>query len=110
MKETLVKDWTRMRGDTWAFRMAVNDETLTISEIHFSCKRRKTDQNYIFHRTITNGGVTLDSDGKYTLKASPSDMDIAAGKYFYDVQVDIGNDVFTPLTGMVTVVEDVTDE
>ena len=109
MKETLFKDWTRMRGDTFSMRMKSADENFVIDEIHFSCKKRKTDQNYIFHKTITNGGVTLDSDGFYTLKASPTDMDIAEGKYYYDVQVDSGSDVFTPLAGMLIIVKDVTE-
>lgn len=110
MKETLFKDWTVMRGDTFSMRMKNTDSEFLISEIHFSCKKRKTDLNYVFHKTITNGGVTLDSDGYYTLKATPSDMDIEEGKYYYDVEVDSGNDVYTPITGALIVVRDVTNE
>lgn len=110
MRETMFKDWTKMRGDTFAMRMRNTDSQFQIDEIHFSCKKNKTDQNYVFHKTITNGGVTLDSDGYYTMKATPSDMDIPEGKYFYDVQVDSDDDAFTPLTGTLTVLEGVTDD
>lgn len=110
MRETMFKDWTKVRGDTFAMRMRNTDSEFVIAEIHFSCKKRKSDLNYVFHKTITNGGVTLDSDGMYTMKATPSDMDIPEGKYFYDVQVDSGSDVFTPLEGTLTVVEGVTNE
>ena len=109
MKETMIKDFTVVRGDTFSMRMKSLDDELDIDEIHFSCKKRKTDTDYVFHKTMDNGGVTYDSDGLYTLKASPADMDIAEGIYYYDVQVDFGNDIKTPLMGRVRIIKDVTD-
>lgn len=108
MDNTITRNFDKYRGDTFAIRIKPTDSEYVPDELHLSCKKRKSDTNYVFHKTIANGGVTLDSDGWYTLKATPTDMDLQQGQYHYDVQWDYNDDVFTVMAGMLTIREDVT--
>ena len=91
-----------MIGDTFEVSIeGLSDlSDVTITELHFSCKKAKTDSTYVFHKTIGNG-ITLDGDGVYRCKASPSDTDVDAGKYYYDVVLVYGSDRATLVEGFV---------
>lgn len=100
------------RGDSFGFNFEVadsNDEEVSLDAVHFSCKESPTDANYIFQKTLNNG-ITKLSEGYY-VKIEPADTEELEYKdYYYDLQVTIGDDVYTFLKGKLEIKWDVTKE
>ena len=45
------------------------------------------------------------------IKISPEDTkNMKAGYYYYDIQIKVGDDVFTPLLNQLKIIEDITKE
>lgn len=109
---TTEKDIKLTRGDSFGFNFEVadsNDEEVTLDAVHFSCKEKPTDTTYIFQKTIGNG-ITKLSEGYY-VKIDPADTENLEYKaYYYDLEVTIGDDVFTFLKGKLDIKWDVTKE
>lgn len=102
------------RGDTFAFRAdftGIAPESIT--GIFFTCKKRGTDSdaNAIFQKSFDDGVWPIeDEPGSYWIRVAPADTrEVAKGKYYYDLQFVInGRDVYTPIKGTLTLLQDVT--
>lgn len=100
------KDFTLVRGDTFMFSFRVASE-FEITSITMSCKRYYSDGEYLFQKTLGNG-ITLE-DGTYTVRIAPEDTEqYDYGSYPYDLQIVIGDDVYTVMLGMLIIKPDVT--
>lgn len=100
---------TMVRGDTYAFDLTLNlDESVTVEGIAFSCKKKETDTEYIFTKTLDDG-ITLTEGSTYRVRVAPEDTEgVKAGTYYYDLELKLGDDVYTPLKGTMKIIQDVT--
>lgn len=105
---TKILDIEMVRGDTLEFIVEIKNLVGTVSAVSFGCRANATATNYVFQKTL-GSGITVDSDGKYTVRVAPEDTAAkAAGWYDYDLQFTIGNDVYTPMLGKLHLMQDVT--
>ena len=85
-----------VRGTTNTFNITVLDadgqthELVTGEKIIFGVKRKPADTEFIFTKT----GVK-DTDGTFNVGITPADtIDLAFGRYFYDVGLQSGDNYF----------------
>ena len=100
---------TMTRGDTYAFDCGMPSGIAeSIDTIVFSVKNRPTDRTYVFQKTLEDGIVKKDAY-TYRVRIAPEDTErLAPGKYVYDMQLTIDDDVYTPLSGSIKLVQDIT--
>ncbi len=107
----VTQELSMVRGDTFAFDIVLSDlDGTSISSIFFTAKKKATDATPIFQKSLEDG-ISLLEEGRYRVRVAPMDTDgVAAGKYVYDLQVGIGNDVYTILIGTLQIIQDVTTD
>lgn len=112
----LKKDITMVKGDTMSFGFQIQGlEGSTPSSIVFSCKDDPEDETAIFTSSLLEGGIWLDSQDDdediltYGVRVAPQKTaDLDTGRYFYDLEVAVNNDVFTFMKGRLLIEYDVT--
>lgn len=100
------------RGDTFSFGVKLYELGQELEGAKFTCKLNQDDETPLFQKTLNNGiylaGSDLD-DYSYKVRVAPEDTkDLEPGKYFYDLQIEVNDDVFTILKGVLTLEFDVT--
>ena len=105
-------DITCRKGDTFKLVINVSDSTGTavdLSTYTFEMEVRTTDVTVA--PTIANSAIGKDGTaaGVLTITIPAATMEIASGLYVYDIETIKGGVHQTWLTGVITVVEDVTD-
>ena len=102
---------TMIKGDTLSFNVEVFDqagEPLEVDEAYFTCKKNINGSAKAFQKSL-GSGITYDDD-LLVVRVAPTDTDtLEAGRYFYDLQLVVGSDVYTPMIGVLTIEQDVTD-
>ena len=107
------KDISIIRGDTFAFNFIIND---VLGGAYLSAKTTtdKTDTKYVFQKTLNDGIELIGQEaGQYTyaVRIAPEDTNnLDTGKYYYDLQLEINDDVYTPLMGKINITYDITRE
>ena len=102
------KNITMTRGDTLSFGMEFDGLVQDLDSAYFTCKSNKSDADNVFQKSIDNGITKIDS-GQYVVRVAPSDTkDIEAGKYYYDLEIGVGDDIFTIMHGVLEIIQDVT--
>lgn len=100
---------TMTKGDTLAFNVEVFDEDknpITVDSADFTCKKKVLEGENIFHKALGSG--IIQSDGILSVRVAPSDtMEADAGRYFYDLQIGLGGDIFTIMKGILEIEQDV---
>lgn len=97
------------RGDTLAFGFEIDGVT-DIDTAYFSVKKSEDEVSYSFQKSLNNGIVKVE-DGKYSVRVAPSDTyNLELGQYVYDLEIGVNDDVFTLLSGILTLEYDVTRE
>lgn len=99
------------KGDTLSFGVEIYNLGKNLDSAFFTCKRNYDDEIVLFQKTLGNG-ITLDSveNGNYFYKVRIAPIDtelLELGKYYYDFQIHVNNDVFTILKGVLTLDFDV---
>ena len=104
-----IKNIDLVRGDTLAFDVKVSElGGGSVASMFFSVKKKATDTQYVFQESIGHG-ITLLSGGTYKVRVAPGDTaPLPPGKYAYDLQIGIGQDIYTMLMGTLTLIQDVT--
>lgn len=101
-----------IRGDTLNIQFEIESDTvldLTSEdfEITFSLKRSATDNAYVFQKDKT--AVTSPADNVFVLRVAPEDtVNLIPGYYYYDIQLNIGEDIFTIAIGKFHIAIDIT--
>lgn len=101
-----------IRGDTLNIQFEIESDTvldLTSDnfEITFSLKRSATDKAYVFQKDKT--AVTSPADNVFVLRVAPEDtVKLIPGYYYYDLQLNIGEDIFTIAIGKFHIAIDIT--
>ena len=103
-----------IKGDTFVFDFEIEGLQQDLESCFFSCKKDKTVQEYNFQKSLNNGITKIDITDNlrtYQIKISPEDTkNMKAGYYYYDLQIKVGGDIFTPLLGQLKIIEDITKE
>lgn len=103
-----------IKGDTLVFDFEIEGLKQDLESCFFSCKKDKTSLEYTFQKSLNNGITkidTTDNSRVYQVKISPEDTkNMKAGYYYYDIQIKVGDDVFTPLLNQLKIIEDITKE
>ena len=101
---------TMVKGDTLAFNVQVFDDegqAVTVDSAYMTCKKRPSDTEKVFQKSLTNG--IEQSNGLMLVRVAPEDTkEVDEGEYFYDLQIGIGDDVFTLMIGILTLEQDIT--
>ena len=101
-----------IRGDTVNIQFEIESDTvldLTSDdfEITFSLKRSATNNAYVFQKDKT--AVTSPADNVFILRVAPEDtVNLIPGYYYYDLQLNIGTDVYTIAIGKIHLEIDIT--
>ena len=103
------KSISLIKGDTFTFDLFFSDlENIDIINIFFSVKKEQHDLKYILQKSINNG-ITLIDTLKYRIQLSSEDtQNLNQGRYYYDLQVNLGNDIYTIMMGTFNLKEDIT--
>jgi hypothetical protein len=97
--KTRIYDIELTRGTSFGFNFEIENLEEELTACYFSCKVVPEDESYVFQKSLGDGIKKLD-DGGYYIKIDPEDTkDIDLIKYYYDLQIVIGEDVYTPLKG-----------
>lgn len=108
---TKLKDFKLVRGDSLNFGFRVLELSEPIEGVTFSCKKSTQDTEYVFQKTLGDGiEYSTDEEGaRYDVHIAPEDTaELPVRRYSYDLEVEIGSDIFTLLLGRIDLVADVT--
>ena len=95
-----------VKGDTFSFVVHFEGLTEDLASAYFTLKT--LDKTQVLQKTL-NSGITKLQTGYYKVRIAPADTaNINPDRYKYDMQVGIGNDIYTILLGYFTIIEDVT--
>ena len=105
-----------IKGDTLAFNFQIQGlGGATPSEIVFTCREKPLATDTLFTQSLTGGGITLvsrDSDtdtNTYSVRVRPDQTEnITPARYFYDLELSVGEDVLTLMKGRLNIDWDVT--
>jgi len=99
---------TLVTGDTLSFNIIVKDEygnPVDVDDASFSVASSLTASSPLVHKTLDNG--ISQSGGVLTVRVAPEDWDGYVGFAYYDCQIEVNNDRFTLLRGMIQLEADV---
>lgn len=101
-----------IRGDTLNIQLEFESDTvLDLSsedfDITFSLKQFATAIEYVFQKDKT--AVTEIDDNIFMLRIAPEDtVDLVPGYYYYDIEVKLGEDIYTVAIGRMYIEVDIT--
>lgn len=101
-----------IRGDTVNIQFEVESDTvLDLSsddfDVTFSLKQAATDTAYVFQKH--KSAVTEISENNFVLRIAPEDTaERIPGFYYYDIQLNIGDNVYTIALGIFQIIRDIT--
>jgi len=104
------KNITMIKGDTLSFNVEVmdlNGNPMTVDSADFTCKKLGTDESNIFRKSL-GAGITQLEDYLVVRVAPEDTKEVEAGQYFYDLQLGVGQDIFTVMKGVMEIEQDVT--
>ena len=110
--KTIIQNMEMTRGDTFSgFEFGIEDDngaTLTLDAVSYTCRTDPEATDTVFQKTLNNG-ITRGQDGMYRLKVEPADTaDKPTGRYYYDLEITLQGDVFTPMKGRLNITWDAT--
>lgn len=111
------KDIIMVQGDTMTFGFQIQGlDGSEPEDIIFTCKENPEDDDAIFTCKLSDDdGVWIDSENTtddimtYGVRVAPEKTeDLVTGRYFYDLEIDVNNDIFTLMKGRLLIEYDVT--
>jgi hypothetical protein len=100
---------TMVKGDTLAFNVQVFDEEgepFAVDMAEFTCKKIATSPEYLFKKTLGDG-ITQENM-LMTVRVAPEDTrEAESGEYFYDMNIGVGDDIYTLKLGLLSILQDV---
>jgi hypothetical protein len=106
---------TMTKGDTLAFNFQVQGlGGVTPTGIYFTCREKPESETFYFQRLLGNGVTLLSYDAEtdtntYGVRVRPDQTEnLSAGRYFYDLQMRVDDDVLTLMKGHINIEWDVT--
>ena len=109
--ETQKMDISMIRGDTFSFNVRFDNAVDSITAVYFTVRKKATDEEILFQKSLTDGVTAITANEVYNVRIAPEDTEeLKAGSYDYDLEVQFGEDTYTPLIGKLKVEQDVTYE
>lgn len=100
---------TMVKGDTLSFGVACEDQEgdpIELDTAYFTCKKNPSSTGNLFRKSLGNG-ITYNDD-HYVIRVAPEDTAHAEiGRYYYDLEVGVGDDIFTILKGILEIEQDI---
>lgn len=107
---SIKRDISMVRGDTLSFGFQITGlGGERPDEIYFSCKEQLEDETYIFSISTADGiserSYDVETDTlTYGVRVAPELTEgVEYGKYFYDLQLEINDDVLTLMKGKLSI-------
>ena len=107
---SIKRDISMVRGDTLSFGFQITGlEGDEPDAIYFSCKENLEDTTYIFSISLGEGIEKRSYDQTtdtltYGVRVAPElTENVAFGKYFYDLQIGINDDILTLMKGKLSI-------
>ena len=98
-----------VRGDTLSFNIVMYGDIQELDGVYFTVKKDYTEEA-IFQKSLSDG-ISEAEEGIYAVRVAPEDTaDMEVGRYYYDLQIESGDDVMTVLRGIFEIVFDITTE
>lgn len=109
------KNIKNVRGDTYSIGFKTEGFEQELDNIYFTCRDNLTDESTVLFQKSLGDGITLteqvDDVYSYNVRVAPEDTrDIQAGTYYYDLQININEDIFTIMRGKFIIEQDCTWE
>lgn len=109
------KNIKNVRGDTYSIGFKTEGFEQELDNIYFTCRDNLTDESIVLFQKSLGDGITLtEQEGdiySYNVRVAPEDTrDIQAGTYYYDLQININEDIFTIMRGKFIIEQDCTWE
>lgn len=99
-----------VKGDTKKFTVQISGLTESLKSCYFSVKKQYYDDDYVFQKSLGNG-ITEIEPGKIRVRIAPEDTRTEdLGVYLYDLQIGIGNDIYTVMRGELKIAYEITEE
>lgn len=99
-----------VKGDTKQFTVEIGGLTDSLNSCYFSVKKQYYDEDYVFQKSLQNG-ITEIEPGKIRVRIAPEDTKTEElGVYLYDLQIGIGDDIYTVMRGELKIVYEITEE
>lgn len=102
------------RGDIRpvTFTIANADGTppdVEFDEIYFTVKRNYVDTKYLFQKRLTDGKITSEGEGVYSLVIQAEDTDgLGIGSYVFDIEIVAGTAIKQTTVGTLELTNEVT--
>lgn len=103
-----------VKGDSLAFNFQLQGLLGTEpTNIYFTCREKPESEDFYFRRELGNGVTKLAYDANtdistYGVRVRPDQTELTAGRYYYDLQLEVNDDVITLMKGRFIVDWDVT--
>lgn len=100
-----------VRGDTSKIGICLKNLETEPDAIYMTVKRTISDEEPSFQKSLGNGIQQDESEEgrKYFIIIEPEDTQtLTPAIYVYDIEITVNGDVFTPITGRLVLVPDVT--
>lgn len=99
------------KGDTLSFGIEIIDLGQEVESAYFTCKNNFDDTTPLFQISLENG-IELDHiEGEnyfYKIRIAPEfTKDLEPKKYYYDFEINVNDDTFTILKGILDIEFDV---
>ena len=99
------------KGDTLSFGVKIQNLGQALDSAYFTVKNNFDDNTVLFQKTLENGVVIDHIDGNdyyYKVRVAPEDTaNLEPKKYYYDFEINVNNDTFTILKGILDIEFDV---
>lgn len=109
------KELTMIKGDTLAFNFQVQGlDGAEPASIYFTCREKPESESFYFQRSLGNGVNLVSYDAEtdtatYSVRVRPDETaDLTAGRYYYDLQMNVNRDILTLMKGRLNIEWEVT--
>lgn len=110
-----IKNIKNVRGDTYSIGFKTEGINKELDNVYFTCRDNLTDESEVLFQKKLNDGITLVDEDEgiysYNVRVAPEDTrNIQPGTYYYDLQININDDIFTIMKGKFIILQDCTWE
>lgn len=109
------KEITMIKGDTLAFNFQVQGlDGANPTAIYFTCREKPESNSFYFQRSLSGGINRVNYDAStdtatYSVRVRPDETEnLTAGRYYYDLQMTVSDDVLTLMKGRLNIEWEVT--
>ena len=97
-----------VKGDSLSFTIEIEELEVDLDDAFFTVKNNEYDDVAQVKKSLNNGICKVDTN-KYLVMLTPRDTKYLDTKsYYYDLEITVGDSVYTVIKGLFTLVQDIT--